>query len=252
MKKIISLLLALAMVLSLAACGSSASEPPKGDIKPLEDTEQESNTPQQTEEETRPTEEETQPAQEEDNSFSLGAMQGGIYENTYAGFGCKLNENWIYKTAEELQDVTGLTEEMFEGTDLDFSAYNQILDMMAECSDPFASINIQYTALSAQERLAHAMAGEEGIIDATLQQKDMLISTYAQAGIDVSAMEKVTVNFCGEERYAIHTTASVQGTPYYILQLFYTNIGPYYVTVTMGAFVEDTTPQLAELFYKLG
>lgn len=244
MKKIISLLLALAMVLSLAACGSSASEPPKGDIKPLEDTEQESNTPQQTEEETQPA--------EDDNSFSLGAMQGGIYENTYAGFGCKLNENWVYKTAEELQDVTGLTEEMFEGTDLDFSAYNQILDMMADCSDPFASINIQYTALSAQERLAHAMAGEEGLIDGTLQQKDLLISTYAQAGIDVSAMEKVTVNFCGEERFAIHTTASVQDTPYYILQLFYTNIGPYYVTVTLGAFVEDTTPQLAELFYKLG
>ena len=141
---------------------------------------------------------------------------------------------------------------MFEGTDLDFSAYNQILDMMAECSDPFASINIQYTALSAQERLAHAMAGEEGLIDGTLQQKDLLISTYAQAGIDVSAMEKVTVNFCGEERFAIHTTASIQGTNYFILQLFYTNIGPYYVTVTLGAFVEDTTPQLAELFYKLG
>ena len=46
MKKIISLLLALAMVLSLAACGSSASEPPKGDIKPLEDTKQENNTPE--------------------------------------------------------------------------------------------------------------------------------------------------------------------------------------------------------------
>ena len=244
MKKIISLLLALAMVLSLAACGSSASEPPKGDIKPLEDTKQENNTPEQ--------EEETQPAEEEDNSFSLGAMQGGIYENAYAGFGCKLNENWVYKTAEELQDVTGLTEEMFEGTDLDFSAYNQILDMMAECADPLASINIQYTALSAQERLAHRLAGEEGIIDATLQQKDLLISTYAQAGIEVSAMEKVTVNFCGEEHFAIHTTSTIQGMNYYILQLFFTNIGPYYVTVTMGAFVEDTTPQLAELFYKLG
>lgn len=244
MKKIISLLLALAMVLSLAACGSSASEPPKGDIKPLEDTQQESAPEKQ--------EEQTQPAEEEDNDFSLGAMQGGIYENAYAGFACKLDENWVYKTAEELQDVTGLTEEMFEGSDLDLSSYNQILDMMAECSDPLASINIQYTALSTQERIAHAMAGEEGIIDATLQQKDMLISTYAQAGIDVSAMEKVTVNFCGEERYAIHTTASIQGTNYFILQLFCTNIGPYYVTITLGAFVEDTTPQLAELFYKLG
>ena len=54
-----------------------------------------------------------------------------------------------------------------------------------------------------------------------------------------------------EERWAIHTTASIQGMPYYILQLFDTNIGPYYVTLTLGAFAEDTTPQLLELFYSL-
>lgn len=245
MKKLISLLLALAMVMSLAACGSTA-ESPKGEVKPLEQTE---DTTEKQDEQTQPTEE-AQPT--EDNSFSLGAMQGGIYENAYMGIGCTLDENWVYKTAEEMQDISGMTKEMFEGSDLDLSAYDQILDMMAECTDPMASINIQYTALSAQDRLFHAMAGEEGLIDATLEQKDMLISTYAQAGIEVSAMEKVTVEFCGEEHFAMHTTASIQGMDYYILQLFYTNIGPYYVTITLGAFVEDTTPQLADLFYKLG
>ena len=228
MKKIISLLLAMALVLSLAACGSSA-EAPKGDIKPLEDT---------------------QPA-EEDNSFSLGVMQGGVYENAYAGIACALNENWTYKTAEELQDIQGLTREKLEGTDLDLSGYNNITDMMAECTDPLASINIQYTAISNQERIAHSLMGEEGLIDATLEQKDMLVSAYAQAGIDVSAMEKVTVEFCGETHYAVHTTASVQGMDYYILQLFLSDLGPYYLTLTLGAFVEDTTAQLADLFYAL-
>lgn len=250
MKRIVSMLLALVLAVSMTACGAAGSEAPKGEYKPAEQeqTHQEDTlTDDAQSADTLP--DDTVP--EEDNDFSLGVMQGGTYENAYVGYGCTLGPNWAYKTAGELQDISGLTKDIFEEGGVDTSAFNQVLDMMAECTDPLASINIQYTALSAQERAAHLLAGEEGLIDGILQQKDMLISTYAQAGIEVSAMEKVSVTFCGEERWAIHTTASIQGTPYYILQLFDTNIGPYYVTLTLGAFVEDTTPQLLDLFYSL-
>ena len=250
MKRFVSMLLALVLAVSMTACGAAGSEAPKGEYKPAEQeqTHQEDTlTDDAQSADTLP--DDTVP--EENNDFSLGVMQGGTYENAYVGYGCTLGPNWAYKTAGELQDISGLTKDIFEEGGVDTSAFNQVLDMMAECTDPLASINIQYTALSAQERAAHLLAGEEGLIDGILQQKDMLISTYAQAGIEVSAMEKVSVTFCGEERWAIHTTASIQGTPYYILQLFDTNIGPYYVTLTLGAFVEDTTPQLLELFYSL-
>lgn len=245
MKRFVSMLLALVLALSMTACGAAGSEAPKGEYKPVE--QEDTLTDDAKPGDTLP--DDTVP--EEDNDFSLGTMQGGTYENAYVGYGCTLGPNWAYKTAEELQDISGLTKDIFEEGGVDTSALNQVLDMMAECTDPLASINIQYTALSAQERIAHRMAGEEGLVDGTLQQKDLLISTYAQAGIEVSAMEKVSVTFCGEERWAIHTTASIQGMPYYILQLFDTNIGPYYVTLTLGAFAEDTTPQLLELFYSL-
>jgi len=248
-KKILTLLMAAVLAVSMAACGAAPEEPPKGVITPN----------QQTQQQTEPAGEQTQPQQtepeqteeESSDSFSLGTMQGGTYENAYAGFGCRLDQNWTYKTAAELQDISGMTQEMFEGTDLDISAYTQILDMMAESADPMASINIQYTLLGTQERLSFALMGEEGVIDSTLQQKDLLMSTYAQTGIDVSDMEKIRVSFCGEERYAIHTTASIQGVGYYLLQLFETDLGPYYVTVTLGTFVEDNTADLLELFYAL-
>lgn len=245
MKRFVSMLLALVLAVSMTACGAVGSEAPKGEYKPAE--QEDTLTDDAKPGDTLP--DDTVP--EEDNDFSLGTMQGGTYENAYVGYGCTLGPNWAYKTAEELQDISGLTKDIFEEGGVDVSSFNSVVDMMAECTDPLASININYTALSAQERVAHRMAGEEGLVDGTLQQKDMLISTYAQAGIEVSAMEKVSVTFCGEERWAIHTTASIQGTPYYILQLFDTNIGPYYVTLTLGAFVEDTTPQLLELFYSL-
>lgn len=255
MKRAVSIMLALMLVLSMTACGADSSAPPKGGYKPAEqeqtqpaDTGTENTLPDDTRPEDTQSEE-TVP--EEDNDFSLGTMQGGIYENTYVGYGCALDESWTYKTAEELQDISGLTKDIFEEGGVDTSAFNQVMDMMADRADPISNININYTALSAQERVMHRLAGEEGIIDATLQQKDYLISTYAQAGIEVSTMEKVSVTFCGEERWAIRTVASVQGVPYYLIQLFDTNIGPYYVTLTLGAFVEDTTPELLELFYSL-
>ena len=258
MKRFVSMLLALVLAVSMTACGAATSAPPadeapKGEYKPAEQeqTHQEDTLPDDTVPEKGEAEEDKSEEAEENNDFSLGVMQGGTYENAYVGYGCTLGPNWAYKTAGELQDISGLTKDIFEEGGVDTSAFNQVLDMMAECTDPLASINIQYTALSVQERAAHLLAGEEGLIDGTLQQKDLLISTYAQAGIEVSAMEKVSVTFCGEERWAIHTTASIQGTPYYILQLFDTNIGPYYVTLTLGAFVEDTTPQLLDLFYSL-
>ena len=250
MKKRISVLLALALAFSVTACGLGSADAPKGEYKPAEQEQTQSADTKTEDTETEDTlPDDTRP--EEDNDFSLGTMQGGTYENAYVGYGCTLGANWAYKTAEELQDISGLTKDIFEEGGVDTSAFNQVLDMMAECTDPLASININYTALSAEERIAHRLAGEEGLVDGTLQQKDMLISTYAQAGIEVSAMEKVSITFCGEERWAIRTTASIQGIPYYILQLFDTNIGPYYVTLTLGAFVEDTTPQLLELFYSL-
>ena len=248
MKKLISVLLALALALSMTACSAAGSEAPKGEYKPAE--QDQTQTGDTLPDDTRPEEDEAEEA-EESNDFSLGTMQGGTYENAYVGYGCTLGANWTYKTAEELQDISGLTKDIFEDGGVDVSGFNSVMDMMAECTDPLASININYTALSAEERIAHRLAGEEGLVDGTLQQKDMLISTYAQAGIEVSAIEKVSVTFCGEQRWAIHTTASIQGVPYYILQLFDTNIGPYYVTLTLGSFVEDTTPQLMDLFYSL-
>ena len=258
MKRSLAFLLALVLTLSMTACGILSSEAPKGEYKPLEQEQTEPAQSKATEpesagsEDAQPEGTESAAAEEEPgNEFALGTMQGGIYENTYVGYGCALDENWAYKTAEELQDISDLTQAIFEQGGVDIAAYSQITDMMAERLDPISSINIQYTALGAEERMAHMLAGEEGIIDVTMQQKDTLIATYAQVGIEVSSIEKVSVTFCGEQRWAIRTEATVQGIPYYLIQLFDTNIGPYFVTLTLGSFEVDATEELLALFYSL-
>jgi len=229
-KRMIAVLLVMALL--LAGCGGS-KQPPTGTFKPAE----------------------TQPATqsaESEKPVSLGSFEGGIYENTYAGFGCTLDSGWSYKSAEELQDISALTRDLLEGSELDLSESNlaQVTDMMAENMDLLASMNVLYQQITPQEKVAFSLMDESTSIDTILGNKDALISSYAQAGIDVSSIEKVSITFLGETRYAIHTAATIQGTGYYILQLFdYKLGGDYAVILTLSTLVEDTTVDLLNLFF---
>jgi len=226
-------LIALFLCLSLLLCGCGASEEPeRGTI-----------TPAETEAQTKAEE-----------KVSLGVMEGGTYENTYIGYGCTLGEGWVYKTAEELQDISGMTQEILDGTDIgdQVDAYSQITDMFAENLDLLMNINILYSRLTPQQRLVQFALTEEQMVDATLEQKDLLVTSYSQAGIEVSTLEKVTVTFLGQERTAIHTEATIDGVNYYILQLFEMDLGgSYYVTLTLSSFVEDNTVSMLDLFHPL-
>ena len=128
---------------------------------------------------------------------------------------------------------------------------SQIMDMKAENAQDLTTINVLYTKLGLEERLAYMVLSEEAFVDAVLAQKDTLIQGYAQAGIDVSSMEKTQVTFLGEAHYAVHTEAATQGVPYYILQVFDYTLGPYGVTLTLSSYVEDITQELLNLFYSL-
>ena len=128
---------------------------------------------------------------------------------------------------------------------------SQIMDMKAENAQDLTTINVLYTKLGLEERLAYMVLSEEAIVDGVLTQKDALIAGYAQAGIDVSSMEKTQVTFLGETHYAVHTQAATQGVPYYILQVFDYTLGQYGVTLTLSSYVEDITQELLNLFYSV-
>ena len=236
MKRLISALLALTLALALAGC--SANKEPGGTITPKNEDTQETTT--------APAEETTEA------TVSLGRMEGGVYTNEYAGFACSLDESWQYYTAEELQDLSDLTQEQLQDSALaeQTGKFDQITDMMAENYELLASINVNYTRLSVSDRVTFSTISEETLIDTTLLQKDDMIQSYAQSGIQVSSMEKTQVSFLGEQHYAIHTVATIEDTPYYLIQLFCFNLGGQYnVTLTLASFVEDNTAGLLELFY---
>lgn len=238
MKKITAILLALMLLLTAGCSGNSES--PAGNVESL---------PAATQPDISGTVETEPPAQ--DTTVSLGRMEGGVYTNTYAGFGCQLDANWTFYTAEELQELPENVAEMFADSELmeGSSGLEQISDMMAENVNDLTTINVLYTKLSMQERLLYAAMSHEDALDTVMAQKDTLVAAYEQAGYTVESMEIVTVTFLGEEYPALYSVMTIEGVSYYTLQLMNYKVGQYGVTLTLASFLEDNTGKLLELFY---
>lgn len=244
MKQIIARVLALALALALlAGCGGPAS-PAAGTVEPGPSA----SAPAGTVETLPPAEQ-----QNEETPVSLGRIEGGVYTNTYAGFGCELDANWEFYTAEELQELPEDVKALLEDSDLGdtVDSLNQISDMKAENVEELTTINVLYTQLDAQSRLAYLVMSEEDIVDVMLEQSEVLMSTYAQMGMDVEAMEKVEVDFLGEKHFGMRTSGNQSGIPFFMLQLIDYKLGRYGVTTTLCSYVEDKTEDLAALFYKV-
>lgn len=246
--KLLALLLALIMTLSVFS-GCGAKEPASGEIISHDEAEDEKSheTEPPVAEEDSPEEE---PAAEE-KTVSLGRLEGGFYTNTYAGFGCELDENWTFYTAEELQELPENLRETTSDTALGemLDSYPQITDMAADNANDLTTMNVLYTKIPLQERLLYLTQTEKEILEITLNQQDMLAEAYASAGIELTGMEIVPVTFLGEDHYALKSTAITQGVDYYILQVMDYTLGAYGVTLTVGSYVEDRTQDLLDLFF---
>ena len=241
----LALFLSILVVVSVFA-GCASKEPETGTLTPITDpTDASAQTPEESPDED-PTVALPEPFQP---TLALGRMEGGTYINTYVGYGCTLDSGWTFRSAEELQQLPENIRELLSQSEDILADYQQITDMLAENTANATSVNVVYTQIPATEQLGYAILTEEEIIDYTLRQKDLMIESYAQAGIDVSSMEKVFVTFLGKERPAIKTVASIGGTPYYILQIQDFQLGSYGVNLTLSSFHEDQTEDLLDLFF---
>ena len=260
-RKVTGLVMALALAMAFAACGGKDAEDISGKITPVVNDEQGAGdtdvTPTEAakDEEPEATEEPkaTEAPEETGKTTSLGRVQGGVYVNEYMGVSCTLDSGWEFYTAEELQELPQNVEELFAGTEAEamMSNLQVITDMSAENAEELTSMNIMYQKMSAQERRAFGSMSNEEFVDGMLTaQRDVLIATYAQAGINVQEMCKKTVNFCGEKRDVIYVASDMNGVPYYAIQVFDYSLGDYAVTMTVSSFMEDKTEELLGLFSK--
>ena len=233
MKKTYRLLAALlALMLVLSGCGAPSSGENEPD--PIM-TDAPATEPPATEPEDRPA--------------SLGRLEDRTYINDYLGFSIEFDEAWTFKTAEELQEIPENIAEILKDTELGetTASLTQIMDMQAENVDKLCSINVLYQALSMPDRLAYLTLSDEELMDLMLDESDMLVESYTQMGLEVESVDKVQVNFCGEDRYALKCVCVLADMKYYTLQIFDYNLGRYGAVTTFSCFYEDITADLAAM-----
>lgn len=185
--------------------------------------------------------------------IALGSFEDGVYTNAYAGFGCDFGDDWEVSTSEDLQEFPDNIQDILDGTEYSdaASAYAQIADMNATNISSSASILVLYTKLDTDALLRYLLFSEETLVDDLIAQRNLSVSSYTQLGIKAESIEKVTVDFLGEKRFAIHITSVLNGVPYFSTQIPLYKIDRYSVSVTFGSAYEDITESLTGLFYKV-
>ena len=248
MKKRYSLILTALLVSALLLNGCGSPDPTETSASPTEAVaapSSEATVPAQAPSESAPA------TTEELTPVVLGTVNGNVYENEYVGFGCEFPENWTLAPAEVLQELPDAVADILADTDLDTSI-PQIMDLYAQDPEQGTSVNVLYTEMPATERLAYLLLNDDQIIDSVLEQKDLLVDSYAQAGMETQSIEKDSASFLGQDRVVIRTTCRANGLDICIIQVFDYHLGgKYAVTTTFSGLSPEAVENTMAMFYTL-
>lgn len=217
-KRLLALLLALVMVFSLCACANDADK----DVEPTP-------TPEPTAE------------------LELGTVTDGkTYENAYFGFGCELDDTWVYASEDELLSMVQTTADFVDDDDFKEELLNadMFYDMQAVCHDSGMNINVVVENIGARYG---RLLSEEDITDYNLNN---LAAPLAAAGMDVQSMEKDTVVFAAGEHSGIKLHSVISGIDMYQL-ITNVKVGRYVATITLSSTVEDNLYTMLGYFYEV-
>ena len=218
-KRIIALIMALAMVFALCACTSD------------EDTKGTTQTG-------------TSASAEPEKSLELGSVAGGKYENDYFGFGCELDENWTYATEEELGSMIQSTADNFDDEDIknNMLKADMFYDMVSYYSDGVTNINVVVQNIGV---MYGAVIDTDAIVDQAIKS---LPDQLAAASMTSVSCDKITVDFAGQQCVAINMHNTVNGVDVYQLQV-YVKEGKYVAAVTFSSTLEDNIDIMRQFFY---
>lgn len=221
MKKIIAVLLAILMIVSLSACGKTPTE---DDVRG-----------EQTENESAP--------QNSEVEFSLGTVEGPVYENRFIGLGFRLKEGWTFYSDEQIKELNNLAAEV-AGEDyvelLKDSAL--VYDMYATSSDQMSNVNVNLEKVNALQLAAINLATNFENSFPTLEQ------SFSNMGYTNISHEVGTITIDNKEFTSLSVTGEINGVKMYQKHIAVKCYG-YLANIAVTTFNEDTTDDIYADFY---
>lgn len=282
MKKLLALLLVLAMVFALVACGTDSDRDDRDDddieddrdddddddkmiFVPDEGTDTDSvgddsdaetdadtdevtpdtETPVTEAPVTEPTIDTVAPDTEipADAESMFGYFDGVEYVNYYFGFACDLGAAEYVATDRELAEFSGVSPDSVDRDPLEYALdqYDMAYMLYASNNGGLATINAAVEDIG----IAGLTIGEEEYIDIAEPQ---LAPALEAVGLSNITTEKLTVEFAGEEHWAVKVTGEYEGIYFYEL-IVTVKRGDYIACITIAVYEEDTTDIIAGGFY---
>lgn len=217
MKKLMVMALCLTMMSSFAACSGTPSKEASGGQAKNEVV--------------------------NEKAFSMGKIDGCVYESEFIGIGCELEDEWAFMSDEEIKELNNITadvageeyEELMEDAEL-------IYDMYAIGGNQLDSINVNL------EKYDKATLDSLVIEDALENTIPILEESFGNIGYTDIETYLDKINIEEEEFTCLYLTGEIEGVRIY-QKVFPIKCNGYLANVTITTYGEDNVDSLAERFY---
>lgn len=242
-KKILAVLLALAMLFSFAACGGSDDEDVKGKIE--SDTEDVLDTEEEEDEEDDEKEDEKEEEEDDDSELELGKTKGSKYENEFIGLGVKIPSDWTFYDEEKIAEINGITQDYMDEELVEaVKQADYFYDMYAATEDSSQSINVMFEKGS---KAQIKDADLEQIAETTIES---VKKTYENYGFEECNGEVTEIKIDGKKFTGFTMISTINGKEIHQAG-FLIKKGEYIASINITAASEDKLEELLDAFYLL-
>ncbi len=237
MKKIFALLLAMAMVLSFAACGGSSEKgnknPDKPSSKPMADVNDFVAEVDGADEESAET--------PDTSTFTIGEISGRTYENPFFNLAFDLpDSSWSFAAAEEIEEVSGVAMDMVGEEYAEAVKNGQVVyGMMASAGMKNTNVCIEKLPAGYED------IGVDEYGEIAIQNAETMLVQAGASGVDVN---KTVFYVSGEKMSSFELNYTLSNMKVYQKMFFVINDG-YVCSATATAVGADEAEDILSAYY---
>ena len=181
---------------------------------------------------------------EAEDDVSLGTNDGTIYENAYFGIGCKLDDQWVMQTDEQILELNNLVADKVSDKFAEvFESGVVITDMMATNVNQVDTVNTGIEKLNGVAMLVD----ENKYIELSDPQ---VVEMLGSMGIENITSTRMETEVAGKKRATLLIQGEYSGVPVYEKMVCIKKAG-YMFVMTTCTWGEDKTDEVLSNFYEI-